>query len=175
PRQDACPHGNCTYGPGGQEFGVPRAYTVQEPAVMRALENEYDPFLQVQSRVTQLQAMGHSVDKVELILVGGTFPFLPRTYQEDFVKRCLDALNGFDSSSLEEAKNVAESAKVRNVGITVEIRPDWSRVGHVDHMLSMGVTRVEIGVQTLYDDVYEKIHRDHTVADVVEATQTLKD
>src|SRR3989441_47352 len=61
------------------------------------------------------------------------------------------------------------------VGITVETRPDWSRKGHVDHMLSMGVTRVEIGVQTLYDDVYERIHRDHTVADVVEATQTLKD
>jgi len=175
PKPYACPHGKCTYCPGGPEVGVPRAYTGQEPAVMRALENEYDPYLQVQSRVAQLLAMGHSVDKVELILVGGTFPFLPRIYQEDFVKRCLDALNGIDSPSLHEAKNLAESAKVRNVGITVETRPDWSRVGHVDHMLSMGVTRVEIGVQTLYDDVYEKIHRDHTVADVVEATQILKD
>jgi elongator complex protein 3 len=84
-------------------------------------------------------------------------------------------LNGTDSASLEEAKSLAESANVKNVGITVETRPDWSRKGHVDHMLSMGVTRVEIGVQTLYDDVYERIHRDHTVADVVEATQTLKD
>ncbi len=175
PKPYACPHGNCTYCPGGPEVGVPRAYTGQEPAVMRALENEYDPFLQVQSRVAQLQAMGHPVDKVELILVGGTFPFLPRTYQEDFVKRCLDALNGVDSPSLEEAKFLAESSNVKNVGITVETRPDWSRKGHVDHMLSMGVTRVEIGVQTLYDDVYERIHRDHTVADVVQATQTLKD
>src|SRR2546421_11451820 len=175
PKPYTCPHGKCTYCPGGPDVGVPRAYTGKEPAVMRALENEYDPFLQVQSRVAQLQAMGHSVDKVELILVGGTFPFLPRTYQEDFVKRCLDALNGVDSPSLEEAKNLAESASVKNVGITVETRPDWSRKGHVDHMLSMGVTRVEIGVQTLYDDVYERIHRDHTVADVVEATQTLKD
>jgi elongator complex protein 3 len=76
---------------------------------------------------------------------------------------------------LEEAKSFAETANVKNVGITVETRPDWSRVGHVDHMLSMGVTRVEIGVQTLYNDVYKKIHRDHSVADVVEATQTLKD
>ena len=171
----ACPHGKCTYCPGGPDVGVPRAYTGKEPAVMRALENEYDPYLQVQSRVIQLHAMGHPIDKVELIIVGGTFPFLPRTYQEEFVKRCLDALNGVDSHSLEEAKNLAESAKVRNVGITVETRPDWSRKGHVDHMLSMGVTRVEIGVQTLYDDVYERIHRDHTVADVVETTQTLKD
>src|SRR2546425_781597 len=175
PKPYGCPHGKCTYCPGGPEVGVPRAYTGQEPAVMRALENEYDPYLQVQSRIAQLRAMGHPVDKVELILVGGTFPFLPRIYQEDFVKRCLDALNGIDSPSLEEAKNLAESAKVRNVGITIETRPDWSRVGHVDHMLSMGVTRVEIGVQTLYDDVYEKSHRDHTVADVVQATQTLKD
>src|SRR6266571_940238 len=175
PKPYGCPHGKCTYCPGGPEVGVPRAYTGKEPAVMRALENDYDPFLQVQSRVAQLHAMGHPVDKVELILVGGTFPFLPRTYQEDFVKRCFDALNCVDSYSLEEAKSLAESANVRNVGITVETRPDWSRKGHVDHMLSMGVTRVEIGVQTLYDDVYEKIHRDHTVADVVEATQTLKD
>jgi len=175
PKPYDCPHGKCTYCPGGPEVGVPRAYTGQEPAVMRALENEYDPYLQVQSRITQLLAMGHSVDKVELILVGGTFPFLPRKYQEDFVKRCLDALNGIDATSLKEAKNLAESAKIRNVGITVETRPDWSRVGHVDHMLSMGVTRVEIGVQTLYDDVYENIHRDHTVADVVQATRILKD
>ena len=175
PKPYACPHGKCTYCPGGPEVGIPRAYTGKEPAVMRALENQYDPYLQVQSRLAQLRSMGHPVDKVELILVGGTFPFLPRSYQEDFVKRCLDAMNGSDSGSLTEAKSLAESSRVRNVGITIETRPDWSRKGHVDHMLSMGVTRVEIGVQTLSDDVYERIHRDHTVADVVEATQTLKD
>ena len=175
PKPYTCPHGECTYCPGGPEVGVPRAYTGKEPAVMRALENKYDPFLQVESRLSQLHGMGHPVDKVELILVGGTFPFLPRTYQEEFVKRCLDAMNGIDSSSLEEAKTLAESAVVKNVGVTIETRPDWSRRGHVDHMLSMGVTRVEIGVQTLYDDVYQRIHRDHSVPDVVEATQTLKD
>ncbi len=175
PKPWACPHGKCTYCPGGPEIGVPRAYTGKEPAVMRALETHYDPYLQVESRLSQLKAIGHVADKVELILVGGTFPFLPRDYQENFVKRCLDAMNGIEASSLEEAKTLAEAAQVRNVGITVETRPDWSRKSHVDHMLSMGVTRVEIGVQTLYDDVYEHIHRDHTVADVVEATRTLKD
>jgi elongator complex protein 3 len=175
PKPYECPHGKCTYCPGGPELGVPRAYTGREPAVMRALENMYDPYSQVQSRITQLQAMGHQVDKVELILVGGTFPFIPRVYQEDFVKRCLDAMNGVNSHSLAEAKYLAESSSIRNVGITVETRPDWSRKGHVDHMLSMGVTRVEIGVQTLYDDIYDRIHRDHSVADVVEATRTLKD
>src|SRR5437764_2260367 len=175
PKPYGCPHGKCTYCPGGPDEGVPRAYTGKEPAVMRALESGYDPYLQVESRLRQLRGMGHPVDKVELILVGGTFPFMPHSYQEDFVKRCLDALNGEDSGSLDEAKVRSENARIKNVGITIETRPDWSRRGHVDHMLSMGVTRVEIGVQTLYDDVYERIHRDHTVADVVEATQTLKE
>src|SRR2546426_3296916 len=175
PKPYGCPHGKCTYCPGGPDVGVPRAYTGKEPAVMRALESKYDPFQQVSSRLSQLRHMGHFVDKVELILIGGTFPFMPRAYQEEFVKRCLDALNDWESGSLDEAKQTAESAKVKNVGVTVETRPDWSRRDHVDHMLSMGVTRVEIGVQTLYDDVYDKIHRDHSVADVVEATQTLKE
>ena len=175
PKPWACPHGKCSYCPGGPEVGVPRAYTGKEPAVMRALETEYDPYLQVERRLSQLKAIGHVADKVELILVGGTFPFLPRDYQEHFVKRCLDAMNDAEAISLEEAKVIAETAQVRNVGITVETRPDWSRKSHVDHMLSMGVTRVEIGVQTLYDDVYKRIHRDHTVADVAEATGTLKD
>jgi elongator complex protein 3 len=175
PKPYACPHGKCTYCPGGPDVGVPRAYTGKEPAVMRALETEYDPELQVKSRMAQLEAIGHRVDKVELILIGGTFPFLPRSYQEEFVKDCLDTLSGTNSESLEEAKKKAESAQIRNVGITVETRPDWSRKGHVDHMLSMGITRVEIGVQTLYDDVYQTIHRDHTVADVEEAARTLRD
>jgi elongator complex protein 3 len=175
PKPYGCPHGKCTYCPGGPDIGVPRAYTGKEPAVMRALESSYDPYLQVQRRLAQLRGMGHPVDKVELILVGGTFPFMPLSYQEDFVKRCLDALNGGEASSLQEAKSRCEIARVKNVGITIETRPDWSRRPHVDHMLSMGVTRVEIGVQTLYDDVYSRIHRDHTVADVVEATQTMKD
>src|SRR4029077_2066026 len=149
PKPYGCPHGKCTYCPGGPDVGVPRAYTGKEPAVMRALESEYDPFQQVSSRLSQLRHMGHFVDKVELILIGGTFPFMPRSYQEEFVKRCLDALNNQESGSLDEAKQFAENAKVKNVGVTVETRPDWSRRDHVDHMLSMGVTRVEIGVQTL--------------------------
>jgi len=82
PKPWACPHGKCTYCPGGPEIGVPRAYTGKEPAVMRALEASYDPYLQVTGRIGQLEAIGHVADKIELILVGGTFPFLPRDYQE---------------------------------------------------------------------------------------------
>jgi elongator complex protein 3 len=175
PKPYTCPHGKCTYCPGGPDIGVPRAYTGKEPAARRGFQFHYDPTLQVKSRMAQLRGMGHPLDKVELILIGGTFTFLPITYQEDFIKQCLDTLNGKESATLEEAKANAETAKIRNVGITVETRPDWSRKTHVDHMLTMGVTRVEIGVQTLYDDVYQKIHRDHTVADVVEATQAIRD
>jgi len=175
PKPYTCPHGKCTYCPGGPEVGVPRAYTGREPAARRGFQFQYDPILQVRSRMAQLRGMGHPLDKVELILIGGTFTFLPVSYQEDFIKQCLDTLNGKESGSLEEAKTNAETAEVRNVGITVETRPDWSRKAQVDHMLTMGVTRVEIGVQTLYDDVYERIHRGHTVADVVEATQTIRD
>jgi elongator complex protein 3 len=175
PKPWGCPHGKCTYCPGGPDVGVPRAYTGKEPAVMRALESKYDPYQQVSARITQLSEMGHTVDKVELILVGGTFPFMPKDYQEDFVKNCLDALSQTSSTSLSDAKKIAETARTKNVGITIETRPDWSKTVHVDHMLSLGVTRVEIGVQTLYDDVYKTIHRDHTVADVAEATQILRD
>ncbi len=165
----------CIYCPGGPRFGTPQSYTGHEPAALRGLQHEFDPYSQVKSRVAQLRAIGHRVDKVELIVMGGTFPAAPREYQEFFVKRCLDALNGVDAESLEEAKRLAEKASVRNVGITVETRPDWAREEHVDHMLRLGVTRVEVGVQTLYDDVYELVNRGHRVRDVVEATRVLKD
>src|SRR3989442_563047 len=171
PKPYGCPHGKCTYCPGGPEVGVPRAYTGKEPAVMRAFESKYDPFKQVRSRLSQLRHMGHFVDKVELILIGGTFPFMPHSYQEEFVKRCLDALNDQESGSLDEAKQFAENAQVKNVGVTVETRPDWSRRDHVDHMLSMGVTRVEIGVQTLYDDAYMRIQREIPVDGIADGVK----
>jgi elongator complex protein 3 len=115
------------------------------------------------------------VDKVELIVMGGTFPATPHEYQAWFVQRCLDALTGSVSASLEEAKARAESSKIRNVGITVETRPDWCKESHVDAMLDMGVTRVEIGVQNPSDAIYRLVGRTHTVADVTEATRVAKD
>lgn len=165
----------CTYCPGGPPYGVPQSYTGYEPAAMRGIENEFDPYLQVRHRIRQLERIGHAVDKVELIVMGGTFPAAPLDYQEWFIQRCLDAITEKDSRSLEEAKKLAEKSRIRNVGVTVETRPDWAKEPHVDHMLSMGVTRVELGVQNIYDDVYELVDRGHTVQDVVEATQIMKD
>ncbi len=165
----------CSYCPGGPSSGVPQSYTGREPASMRGLQNHFNPYEQVRHRMAQLEAIGHTVDKVELIIMGGTFPSMPLEYQKYFVQRCLDAITGLRSESLDEAKRIAEASKIRNVGITVETRPDWSKESHVDRMLSMGVTRVELGVQNICDDIYEIVNRGHTVEDVVEATRILKD
>lgn len=172
----SCPKDSpCIYCPGGPRYGVPQSYTGCEPAARRGLQHRFDPYSQVKSRIKQLRSIGHAVDKVELIIMGGTFPAMPTDYQEYFVRRCLDALNGVSSSTLEEAISIAETGSIRNVGITVETRPDYAKELHVDHMLQMGVTRVELGVQTIYDDIYELINRGHNVEDVIEATRILKD
>ena len=142
---------------------------------MRGSQNNYDPYQQVQSRISQLTAIGHRVDKVELIVMGGTFPATTPEYQTGFIQRSLDAITSKESASLEEAKANAETSRIRNVGITVETRPDWCKQPHVDAMLDMGVTRVEIGVQNPDDELYRLAGRTHTVADVAEATRIAKD
>lgn len=175
-KPQACPQPEpCAYCPGGPHVGVPQSYTGHEPAAMRGLQNDFDPFRQVKSRIEQITAIGHRVDKVELIVMGGTFPATPIEYQEEFIKRCLDAITAKDSTSLAEAKANAENSTIRNVGITVETRPDWAKKPHVDSMLNMGVTRVELGVQNPDDEIYRLVGRSHTVEDVAEATRACKD
>ncbi len=171
-----CPQKNpCAYCPGGPPYGVPQSYTGHEPATMRGLQSDFDPYQQVRNRIEQLKAIGHLVDKVELVIMGGTFPGMPSDYQEHFVKECLDAIAEKKTRSLKKAKKLAETSKIRNVGITVETRPDWAREKHVDQMLSMGTTRVELGVQNVYNDIYELVERGHRVEDVAQATRILKD
>jgi len=165
----------CAYCPGGPTIGVPQSYTGFEPAAMRGIQNQYDPYRQVCSRINQLESIGHVVDKVELVIMGGTFLATPKQYQTNFVKRCLDAVTLQESKSLAEAKKQAERSRIRNVGITIETRPDWAEQAQVDRMLAMGVTRVELGVQNIYDDIYTLVNREHTVQEVVDATRTLKD
>ena len=165
----------CAYCPGGPTTGSPQSYTGHEPAAMRGGQNNYDPYMQVHSRIDQLAAIGHKVDKIELIIMGGTFPATPADYQSWFIQRCLDAITGKESASLQEAKANAENSKTRNVGITVETRPDWAKQPHIDAMLDMGVTRIELGVQNPDDEIYHKVGRTHTVSDVEEATRIAKD
>jgi elongator complex protein 3 len=170
-----CPHGKCTYCPGGKEFGTAQSYTGHEPAAMRAGSNDFDPFQQTKSRIEQLNTIGHSTDKIDLIIMGGTFTARDKEYQEWFVKRCFDAMNGTEGSSLEDAHCINEFAPSRCIGLTIETRPDWCKVEHVDEILRLGGTRVELGVQTTHDDILEGIERGHRVKDSVDATKYAKD
>jgi len=172
---EVCPHGQCIPCPGGPETNTPQSYTGHEPAAMRALLNDFDPYSQTTSRLEQLKAIGHVVDKIDFILMGGTFTARLPCYQEWFVKRCFDALNGEDSSSLSIAKKKNEMASSRCIGLTVETRPDWFRLQHADQALNFGATRVELGVQTVFDDILYQMERGHTVIDTIAATRIAKD
>jgi elongator complex protein 3 len=172
---EPCPHGRCVPCPGGPEQHTPQSYTGYEPAAMRACCNNFDPFLQIQSRIEQLHAIGHATDKVDLILMGGTFTARLPWYQDWFVKRCYDALNEKRSQTLEHAKKRNETAPSRCIGLTIETRPDWLRLQQADHILQLGATRVELGVQTIDDTILHIIKRGHTVGDSIAATRIAKD
>ena len=175
PKPYACPHGRCSYCPGGVGANTPNSYTGREPAAMNAIESRYDPKAQILSKIDRLVACGHDPAKLELVVVGGTFLFMPEGYRRGFVKSCYDALNGFDSATLEGAKEANERAHIRNVGLTVETKPDYCKAGHIDDMLEYGVTRVEIGVQSLREEAYGAVNRGHSFGDVVESFQLAKD
>ena len=170
-----CPHGKCIYCPGGKEFNIPLSYTGKEPVTKLAQKFEFDPKSQVASRLDQEVSRGHNLSKVELVIVGGTFPFMPQDYQRNFAKECFDALNGLESVSLLEAQKLNEKSKIRCVGFTVETKPDYCKKSHIDLMLELGITRVEIGVQSLQEDVYRNINRGHTIDDVYDSFQVAKD
>ena len=173
-----CPHGKCTYCPSA--FGVPESYTGLEPAARRALMENYDPYFQVQNRLRQFELMGHEPQKIELIIMGGTFLHQPKEYREWFVKEAIRAMNDYPEvkyyeKNIEEVEKENENAKIRDVGLTFETRPDYGKEKEAKWMLRVGGTRVELGVQTLYDEVYKIVNRGHTVKDVIESTKVLKD
>jgi len=170
-----CPHGKCVYCPGGPEIKTPQSYTGTEPAAMRGRQYSYKGFLQTTARIKQLELIGHNCDKVELIIMGGTFPYRPLKEQRAYVQSVFEGLNGQKTTSLERAMKHNETAKHRCVGLTIETRPDYCQKRHVNNMLSYGTTRVELGVQHPDDEIYFEIGRGHSVEDVVCATQKLKD
>ena len=167
-----CP-GKCVYCPSSPE--APKSYTVESPAVLRARSCGFDAKRQVEVRLKTLAEMGHAQDKVELIVMGGTFLSYPRDYQYQFVKDCYDALNGIPSSSLEEAEKFNEHAEHRCVGLCIETRPDFCGEEEIRSMLEFGTTRVELGVQTLDDGIHRLTKRGHGVAEVISATRLLRD
>lgn len=168
----ACP-GQCVYCP--TFSATPRSYTPRSPAVQRARQCDYDARRQVELRLKMMTEMGHPTDKIELIVMGGTFLAYPEEYQYRFIKDCYDALNGQESADLAEAKRINEQASHRCTGLCIETRPDWCGQAEIDRMLEFGATRVELGVQMLDDEIYRLVRRGHTVADVVNATRLLRE
>jgi len=216
-----CPHGKCTMCPGGleSEFGdVPQSYTGREPATMRGIRNKYDSYLQVFNRLEQYVILGHSCEKIELIIMGGTFPSYPIEYQDEYIKYAFKAMNDFskmfysneefdylkfkeffelpvenlgdperteriqkklfelkgDCELLEEQTN-NESSKVKCVALCIETRPDYGLLEQGNQMLKLGCTRVELGIQSVYDAALERIQRGHSTKDTKKSIQTLKD
>lgn len=178
-----CPHialtGNvCVYCPGGPDSDFEystQAYTGYEPTSMRAIRARYNPYSQTRGRVDQLRRLGHSVDKVEFIVMGGTFMSLDASYKDFFIRNLHDALSGHHSRSVEEAIQFSEQSKMKCIGITIETRPDYCLKPHLNEMLSYGCTRIEIGVQSIYEDVARDTNRGHTVAAVCNSFQLAKD
>ncbi len=170
-----CPHGTCVYCPGGVSNNSSQAYTGKEPAARRAAMNDFDPYRQTSARIEQLNAIGHSTNKIDLIIMGGTFTARTEEYQEWFVRRAFDAMNGFDSTGIEEAHRLNECGTNRCIGMTVETRPDQLSSRQIDFSMRMGATRVELGVQCLYDDVLKRANRAHDVLSVADATRRAKD
>jgi len=178
-----CPHiamtgGVCVYCPGGPDSDFEystQAYTGYEPTSMRAIRARYDPYSQTRGRVAQLRGLGHSVDKVEFIVMGGTFMSLDKSYKDYFIRNLHDALSGHKSSSVEEAVRYSEQSTIKCIGITIETRPDYCLKPHLSEMLGYGCTRIEIGVQSIYESVARETNRGHTVSAVSNSFHLAKD
>lgn len=214
-----CPHGECAMCPSLTEENVPQSYTGKEPATMRGIRNEFDSYLQVMNRLEQYIVTGHNPEKIEIIIMGGTFMSFPEDYREDFITNAYKALNDFSEEfyednvfqlekfkgffelpgdvynaertkriqdklnklkeknrkTLEEEQKRNEENVARCVGLTIETRPDYGKLAAGNELLRYGCTRVEIGVQTVYNKTLERIERGHNVEDSIEATRILKD
>lgn len=191
-----CP-GKCIYCP--DEIDMPKSYLSNEPAVMRAITAEFDPFRQTQARIRALELNGHPTDKIELIVMGGTFSYLPKDYQLWFITECFRACNDYGKSakaalreidpqtvgtglpnpylhlSLQIQQKRNERARHRIVGLTLETRPDYIDEQEILNFRQLGCTRVELGVQSIFDEVLKKNQRGHSVNTTIQATQLLKD
>ncbi len=217
-----CPHGSCTYCPGGlnSAFGdVPKSYTGKEPSTMRGIRNDYDPYRIIFNRLEQYIILGQNPDKVDQIIMGGTFPSYPKEYRDEYIYYSYKAYNDFSTmfykdgvldvdkfreffelpgdiydegrrerlkekiltlkneniKILEEEQKINETAAIRCIGLTIETKPDWAFANYGLEFLEYGATRVELGVQTVYDDILTKVHRGHTIEDTKKAIADLRD
>ncbi|MEA3453111.1 MAG: tRNA uridine(34) 5-carboxymethylaminomethyl modification radical SAM/GNAT enzyme Elp3 [Patescibacteria group bacterium] len=174
----ACP-GKCLYCP--EQAGAPKSYLKEEPAVARAIKCNYHPYQQVQLRIRALESIGHPTDKIDLRLIGATWSFYPKNYQTWFIKECFRAANNMGKpNKLTGAKLIKlqkqnEKAKHRIIGITIETRPDFIDKKEIKRLRELGVTRVELGVQSIYNNILKLNERGHNIGATIEATKLLKD
>lgn len=172
-----CP-GNCLFCP--TEKGMPKSYLSNEPAVMRAIATKFDPYVQVQTRIHALTRNGHQANKIELIVMGGTWSYFPEDYQEWFLKRVFDSANAGlgeaeESPDLATAQKINETAEFRIIGLTLETRPDYINKEEIIRMRKYGCTRVELGVQHIDDTILKENKRGHDRAATILATKLLKE
>lgn len=217
-----CPHGSCIYCPGGIDsfFGnVPKSYTGKEPSTMRGIRNDYDPYRIVFNRLEQYVVIGQNPDKVDQIVMGGTFTAFPKKYQHDYIYYSFKAYNDFSKlfykdgeldidkfkeffelpgdindsgrrdrikakilelknkeiKTLEEEHKANEDSNIRCIGLTIETKPDWAFADKGIEMLNLGTTRIELGIQTVYDDILKYINRGHGAEDAKKAIADLRD
>jgi elongator complex protein 3 len=166
-----CP-GQCIFCP--TDVRMPKSYLPDEPGAMRGLEHDFDPYLQVLSRIESLESVGHPTDKIELLILGGTWSSYRRDYQEWFVKRCFDAMNEAEAADLSSAQNLNEDALHRNVGLVIETRPDEITQKEIAWLRYLGVTKVQMGAQSLDDRILEMNKRGHDVASTRQAVALLR-
>ncbi|MCZ2128096.1 MAG: tRNA uridine(34) 5-carboxymethylaminomethyl modification radical SAM/GNAT enzyme Elp3 [Anaerolineales bacterium] len=181
-----CP-ANCVFCP--NDVRMPRSYLPDEPGAMRALEHRFDPYRQVSARMRALQNLGHPTDKIELLILGGTWSSYRRDYQAWFIGRCFDAMNEVElfradepqreekldfSALLAQAQLVNETAPHRNVGLVIETRPDEINPDEIRWLRTLGVTKVQMGAQSFDDSILEINKRGHDVACTRQATALLR-
>jgi len=182
-RPSDCP-GKCLYCP--TEKDMPKSYLSNEPAVMRAIANKFNPYNQVQSRLKALELNGHLTNKIELIVMGGTFSYFPKTYQKKFITQCFRACNDYPKQvhevsrvhkiiKLADEQKRNEKTKHRIIGLTLETRPDYINKKEIENFRNLGCTRVELGVQSIFDDVLKLNQRGHLISETIRATKLLKD
>ncbi len=170
-KPQSCP-GNCLFCP--TEKNMPKSYLSNEPAVMRAILNNFDPHRQITMRLKALEANGHSTEKIELIIMGGTWSDHLPQYQSWFIKRCFEALNKKSAKDLRSAQKKNETAKHRCIGLTLETRPDFITPKEIKKMREFSCTRVELGIQHIDDQVLNLNRRGHNSKQAIEAIKLLK-
>lgn len=170
-RPAPCP-GDCIFCP--EVEGQPKSYLPDEPGAARAASFNFDPYLQTAGRIGTFEALGHNAQKVELLILGGSWSAYPENYQEWFILRCLDAMNGRESNSLLEAQQANETARHRNVGLVIETRPDMIDTTEVHRLRRLGVTKVQLGAQSLDDAILALNQRGHTLDQTRTAIRLLR-